>query len=266
MAIKRRGIVATPGTYKYGENTEVKTAKELREAAERQPIIMLTKGHPVDGMPSARDVIGTVSQKWNEQKQRVDGEFWFHDENTPDNIRENIVNMHPVSISPGFMIDRIGEHGEQEGIVYTHLAILDDEDPRCPLGTCGVNIRMDSKDGPRMARFDQKTDLEPPAEPAKKEGTPVAEHKPEPPSSTKEEAPLVAKEPVVDTAEVTAEPEPAVHKPEVAEQEQEEVPREPEVVIPASTTSRDNSGIVMVDGRYEYIPKLYRTNNNKEER
>lgn len=261
--LKRRGIIAKPGEYKYGDTIEVKTAEELKAAAERQPIIMLTKGHPVDGVPSAKDVIGTVSQKWSEDKQRVIGEFWFHEEKVPDSIRNKIVNLEPIPISPGFMIDGIGENGEQEGIVYTHLAVLEDEDPRCPLGTCGVNVRLDSKEGPKMVRFDQRTALEPPEEAAtEKEASieveqPAIEEQPK-----KEEAPPVVEEPVADTAETPAEPEPAVQKPE--DEEQEEAPREPEVVIPASTSARDDSGITMVDGKYVYVSKIFRDKHREE--
>ena len=241
--IKRKGILAKPGAYKYGELTEIKDAEELRLAAERQPIFMVTYGHPVDGMPSAKDVIGTVSQRWNKDKQRVDGEFWFHEEKIPDSIKDKIVNLEPVSISPGFMIDGI-EEGVQRGIVYTHLAVLDDEDPRCPLGECGVNIRMDSKDS-REVRYDQKTDLEAPEPEPEKEPEP-AEAEPEPQEQA-EAPPEEKEEPTVqENLEVAKEPEP------------EEIPREPEVVIPVSSSEKDDSGLSF-DGRtYTYVSKRFR--------
>jgi hypothetical protein len=50
MALKRKGILARPGKYKYGDKEEIKTAEELKRAAERQPIIALTLGHP-EGYP-----------------------------------------------------------------------------------------------------------------------------------------------------------------------------------------------------------------------
>jgi hypothetical protein len=36
MAIKRRGIVAVPGEYKYGTTTEKKTAEEMKADFERE--------------------------------------------------------------------------------------------------------------------------------------------------------------------------------------------------------------------------------------
>jgi hypothetical protein len=248
MGIKRKGILAVPGEYKYGDMVEVKDADELKASVDRQKEIMVTYGHPPDGMPSSKDVIGSVIQKWNEDKQRVEGKFLFHEEKIPESIKGKIVNLEPVSISPGFMIDGIDD-GIQRGIVYTHVAVLDDEDPRCPLGECGINIRMDSKDK-RELRYDQKTELE--------ASEPDPEPEPEPVDAEPEPEPVEEPPPV-------EEEEPVLEKQEVAEEVVEEIPSEPEVVIPTSTTPKDDSGIVVRDGVYEYVPKLFRDNDKDEE-
>ena len=156
MAIKRKGIIARPGEYTYKDKgTEIKTAEELKAAVARQPILPLTFGHPKDGFPRARDFIGTVSQRWNEQKQYVEGDFWFYDE-TPDEILDKIVTGWPTKISAGFTVDDV-EDATQKGIFYTHVAILrDSDDPKCPLGQCGVNVRMESNN----YRHEQATDPE----------------------------------------------------------------------------------------------------------
>jgi hypothetical protein len=156
VALKRKGILARPGTYKYGDRTEVKTAEELKRAAERQPIIALTLGHPAGGIPKASDFIGTVNQKWNEQRQRVDAEFWFYDE-IPEEVRTRIVNEWPTPISAGFTVEAV-ENGTQKGIFYTHVAVLRDrDDPKCPLGQCGINVRMESN-LTEDYRYEQATD------------------------------------------------------------------------------------------------------------
>ena len=159
MAIKRKGIIARPGKYTYKDGVvEVKTAEELRAAVTRQPIIPLTFGHPPDGVPRARDFIGTVSQKWNEEKQRVDGDFWFYDE-TPQEILDRVVNGWPTKISAGFTVDSV-ENDAQKGIFYTHVAVLKDEDdPACPLGQCGVNVRMESNSDTDY-RYEQAADAD----------------------------------------------------------------------------------------------------------
>jgi hypothetical protein len=201
-------------------------------------------------MPSAKDVIGTLSQKWSEDRQRVEGEFWFHEEKIPDPIREKIANFEPLAISPGFMIDGI-EEGVQKGIVYTHMAVLDEEDPRCPLGECGINLRMDSKDGEgRQYRFDNKSELEapePPPEPEKE-----AVEVPEKEVPVEVVSPSVEEEPTT-APEIT---EPAEHKPEEVPEVVQE--REPEVIIPPSKVVNNNELETDEFGFKTYVPKAYR--------
>lgn len=247
MAIKRRGIVAVPGEFKYGDVIEKKTAAELRAAAERQPIIMLTRGHPADGMPTSKDVIGTVSQKWNEEHQRVDGDFWFYDEKVPESIRAKIVNNEPVAVSPGFMVDEIRD-GIQTGIIYTHMAVLEEQDPRCPLDKCGVNLRMDSK-GHGM-RLDQKTVLEP--APVPKETKP-----PEEPKKPTAEA--------VAPVEPKAQDKPVEQKPEVEIPKKEpvkETPLVPEVMIPVPASPGPHEEWETHGTVIKYVPRKYRQKEN----
>jgi len=254
MAIKRKGIVAVPGKYTYGDVTEIKTAEELRLAAERQPIIMMTMGHPVDGVPRAEDVIGTVSQKWNTDKNCVTGDFWFHDEKIPDNIKQQLVNNQPVAISGGIMIDDIKD-GVQEGIVYTHMAILDGEDPKCPLGTCGVNIRMESNPT-QNRRLEQQSELDAPVEK-------------EPEVAHVEEVTEETAEPVVEAEVETEETEteipktdkPAEDNPEeevAVPDEKEEVILEPEVEIPTDTPTVHKEYEVDESGMIRWIPQTYK--------
>jgi hypothetical protein len=233
MATKKRGVLAKPGEYRFGDVTEVKTAEELKQAVERQPILTLTLGHPVGGTVRASDYIGTVTQKWNEEKQRVDGDFWFYDEYLPDHIRERIVNDMPVSISAGYTVDSV-EDGVQKGILYSHVAVLDGEDPKCPLHECGVNVRMESSD---PMRYEQEQDITEPKESVSEE---KQEESPKPsvtftaeqftefleviksfaPALPAEQKPEV-EEPEAEQPEAT--PEPPTQEPKV----------EPEVVIPA---------------------------------
>lgn len=223
MAIKRKGIVAVPGEFKYGDLIEIKTAEELKDAAERHPIIPLTYRHPIDIYPKASETIGTLSQKWDEENQRVNGEFWFYDERTPEDIKMKLANNEPIPISGGILIDDI-EDGIQKGIVYTHMAILGDrDDPKCPLGTCGVNVRMEA-DSKLNVRHEQSTEIEAPEE----EAEPVKEEVPEP-DEVKEPEPE-PEEPKTD--------EPAEQKPEaeVEPEPVEEVKLVPEVVIPVGET------------------------------
>jgi hypothetical protein len=250
VAIKRKGIVATPGIYKYGELSEIKTAEELKDGAERYPIIPLTMGHPVDGIPTAKEQIGTVSQKWNADTNCVNGEFWFYDEKIPENLKYKLEHNEPIPISAGFLLDSVDSDGTQRGYVYTHMAVLDGEDPKCPLGTCGINIRMESNPT-KLVRYEQAEELVVPQDK-------VEETKVEPtiPDEVKVEEPKV-EEPVTE--------EPAEQKPEEqvkTEPVEEEVKLVPEVIIPTDTVAVHREYDV-VDGAYVFVPQIFKNNKEK---
>lgn len=248
MAIKRKGIVAAPGEYKYGDITEIKTAEELKLAAERQPIIMLTKGHPLEGIPLARDVIGTVSQRWDAKTEKVIGDFWFYDEKTPENIKKKLQNFEPIPISAGILLDDVKD-GIQEGIVYTHMAILDGEDPKCPLGTCGINIRTESNPT-QNKRYEQKTELV--EVPKEVEETPVkVEVRPD----------VVETKPKPETPKTEA---PAEQKPEVTVAEPvKEVRLVPEVIIPVGQPTVQKEFEVDKNGWIHFIPRKYKNTEKR---
>lgn len=215
-----------PGSYKYGDVTEVKTAEELKDATERHPIISLTYRHPSDVYPRANEEIGTVKQTWNAEKQWVDGEFWFHDDKIPEELRKRLENNEPVPVSAGILLDSIDVDGTQHGMVYTHVAVLDEEaNPVCPLGTCGINVRMESNPD-RFVRHEQTIDLEVPEE--------KVEVSPEPEVPTVPDVEEVEPETKIPKTEEPAEdnPEEDVEEPE----EEEEVTLVPEVKIPVGET------------------------------
>lgn len=247
MAIKRKGIFAVPGEYKYGDNITIKTADELKLAAELQPIISLVYRHPADGIPSQKDVIGTVSQEWDETTQKVFGDFWFYDDKIPDSIKELLEQNKPIPISAGFTVDDL-EDNVMKGIYYTHMAVLDGEDPVCPLGQCGINIRMEAKPN-RTVYFEQETNLEaqeekaPPAVDAIIKGL------------LDEVYPDV--EPIVETPIKTDEP--AVQKPETAvvKVPVEEVKLEPEVRIPVGDTV-PKEWDVDANGWIHFVPQRFK--------
>jgi hypothetical protein len=244
MAIKRKGVVAVPGEYKYGDLVEIKTAEELKDAAERHPIIPLVMGHPIDGFPTAKGTIGTLSQRWDEKTNKVLGEFWFHDEKISDKLKMKLEANDPVPISAGYLLDSVDADGTQHGMVYTHMAILDGEDPKCPLGICGINVRMESNPT-KIVRFEQSSELT------------VQKEEPEVAPVKEEEVKLDVVEPEPEP-EILKTEEPAVENPEVvvAEPVEEEVKLVPEVIIPTDTPVHKE---YEVDGRgwVTFTPRKY---------
>ena len=256
MAIKRKGVLAVPGDYPVGDITELTTADELKAATERQPSIPLTMGHPPECLrgepPLPEHIIGTVHQKWFTGQNRAIADFMIFDEKTaqvPPKILEKYTHGEPISISPGIWRDIDRNNIIMRNMTYTHVALLNDgEDPRCPLGTCGVNLRLDSlnTDGrQREMILWQKTELkeEIPKEPVP-EKTPVVEEKPvqEP-----------AKEP---------QHKPVEEKPEVEIPKKEpvkETPLVPEVIIPVPASNAPSQEWETHGTTIRYVPRIYRT-------
>ncbi len=248
MAIKMKGVLAVPGTFTRGDETYIKTAEELKDAAERYPILPLTFGHTKDHLPPTRaEQIGTVSQKWNEREQRVESEFWFHDEKVPDALRSLIDSGGKIPISAMYLVDSIDEDGTQHGMSYSHVAVLDSEDPVCPLSECGAFVRVESQTNGRHIFFEHATDLTP-AEKKEPEAAPVPtpdEVKVEP-EQPKPVAPVEQKPKEPDVAPV-----------------QEEVKLVPEVLIPAAlaTVKRE---FEVIDGKYVFVPQAFKQQQEKK--
>lgn len=256
---KRKGILATPGKYRYGEITEEKTAEELKSAVDRQPTIMLTMGHPTSGFPSATDFIGTVTQKWDAENHRVLGDFWFYEESKskiPQKVLHKIVNNEPVPISAGFAVDEVVD-GIQKGLVYTHVAILGEENPACPLDQCGINVRQESSDLPNIRLEEQRELKEADAEESIEE---VEDEISEPEGLTVDELQSEIEELKQQLTEIQNKDQTsAVQEPELEEseesQEQEDLQEpepEPKRVIP-SGTPRTKHNFTVEDGIITWV-------------
>ena len=196
----------------------------------------------MDGLePNAEMQIGTVSQRVNEAEQKIDGELWLFPEKCPEKLKIRIDNGEKIPISAGILLDSLDEDGTQRGIQYTHVAVLEGEDPKCPLDKCGFNLRLESND--RLLRLEQQTDAEikqPKAEP-ETEATPAKEE----PTTVEEPE---AEQPKTET--------PVEQKPaETDEQVQPEVqaPPEPEIIIPPDVPQVQKPFTVDAEGNYVWV-------------
>ena len=241
--IKMRGILAVPGQHTRGEQTYIKTKEELQDAAQRFPIIPLTYGHIMEGEEVKPETqIGTVSQKCSDSKNAVVCEFWFHEEKIPEVLKKKLDNGERIPISAGYSA-YVDEEGNQSGLSYTHVAVLDEETPVCPVEKCGVFERQ--------FFIEQIEEIEPKA--AEKE-----------PEVAPEETPLV-EEPVV---EEEPKPEPPVEqKPKEPDEQappiKEEVRLEPEVMIPVETPSVQKP-FELIDGIYSFVPEVFKQQEKKK--
>ena len=243
MIIKRKGTLAVPGEHTKGETTYMKTAEELKEAAFRQPILKLTYGH-VEGDPTPEQQIGTVSQKWSEEYQKVLGEFWFNDKVIPETLRTRLDSGERIEISADYdaLID---EHNNQSSLNYTHIAVLDGDNPVCPIEKCGIFERLP---------FSESGDITPPEPEAEKEPEEAAEPEPVPDEVTEPEPEETEPEP------------PAVEKTEepVEQAPEEEVRVEPEVVIPIESAVVQKGPGEFVDDNYVFVHEIFKQQEKKK--
>lgn len=255
----RDGIFAVPGEYTYGETVEVKTAAEIKASVERQPQIMLTLGHPkiTDenplGEPRLEDFIGVANLEWNPAKQRADvSKASFYDEHwykIPESLQRNIVNNGPISTSAGISDLQI-VNGEQEGILYSHLAVLrDDQEGICPLGKCGL-IRRESKNMSER-RYEQRRELneEPEAKEPISAVSDVDELKLQVASLTEQLAKM--QELSIEKREPEVEPEPVVQEVKV----EPPVIDEPAKIIPRGAPPPKHNWVEGEQGEIEIQPR-----------
>lgn len=272
MAIKMRGVVAAPGEYKYGETIEIKTEEELKKDAQKRPFVPLTYGHvqPVYDEDSGTWVIdpeliiGSVYRKWSKRDNRVNAKVNFHEEKTPEVLKQKIDNGEKIPISAGIFLDSVDDDKIQRGIETTHIAVLEGEDPTCPLDVCGFDIREES--GGRIRRLEQQTDLEAP--PAEKETEASPEETEEAPTETEKVSDIkeVKTEPTADPEQPKPEEVPEAEiSPEVSDEEPEveETPLVPETVIPASTPVAQKPYEV-IDGNYVFVPEIFKQKQEKK--
>ena len=247
--IKMKGVLAVPGEYTKDGKTYIKTAEELKDAAQRFPIVPLTYGHTTSSEPPPRAAqIGTVSQKWNEEQQKVLAEFWYHEEKVPDVLRSQIDNGEKIPISAWYLADSIDEDGTLHGMSYSHVGVMDGEDPVCPITECGAFVVAESQG--RLAFVEHATDLEPEKE---KEAAPEPEPTPDE---------------VVEEVQEEPKPEPAEQKPEVEDEpaQEEEVILEPETVIPTELPpSQGSKQFEVEDGVYRFVLPAYKQKQEKDE-
>lgn len=285
--LEYRGILARPRAYTYKNGTEIKSWEELRRAFQRTQELKLTLGHPMTPdhrfrPVNADDYLGRVIPVINEEHQVIEGIFKFHDEEwerVPPHIRNKIVNDEAIEISAGFVAET-NEQGVQTGMVYDHIAILaDGENPVCPLGECGINVRLESDNGEDITimRYEQATSTK--DEPEGEANAPEKTEKADEPAAAREPATVTfTKEQFKELLEAIRPPEPSGDVKEDTEEEpdqteevetEEAPPREPslepERAFPAgSPASKQKSPYLNDDGSVAIPSDIYLGGTSKK--
>lgn len=233
MQSKAEGVIARPGTYR----DEVVTAEMLKRYIQYHDSIPLIVGpHPKGGFATPDEYIGKVIPKWNEQRQVLEGSFWFFDEGwhrVPDEVKRKLAAKQEIPLSVGYETET-DDHNVQRWRKWDHIA-LGVKNPA--IEGVGVNFRAE-EDYPERFRTEEAEIMAEKEEPA--------EARPEQTvTMTKAELQTLIDEAVTKAVaarpEVTEEAEPeTTTETETAPEAEEETRPDPvpEVVLPASAPSK----------------------------
>lgn len=151
MAIRRKGIVARPGVHYnvMSGKDEVITWEELVEAVQFQRKIPLVLEHPATGHINPNDRIGMVEQRVNEDKEIIEGEFFFFSESQywnqiPRALKKKITGGQKINLSAGYKVGGIVE-GRQRSRQYDHIALDITKPMFQDVGIQKGEVRMESE-------------------------------------------------------------------------------------------------------------------------
>lgn len=241
---KMSGVFAVPGEYEKDGKKYIKTAEELKDAAQRFPILPITFGHTNSSEPpSPKFQIGTMKQKWSATQNKALAKYWFDKKKMPEVLRSRALEGKGIPISAWLLSDTIDDDGTLHGMAYSHVAALDEEseDPVCPLTECGAFIVAESETSSRLIFIERLEDAEP------------KQPEPEPEAAPAEEEPTTVEEPEVEQPKTETPVEQKLAEPDEQVQPEEQAPPEPEIIIPPDVPVVQKPFTVDSEGNYVFV-------------
>lgn len=152
-------VLSVEGVYPYPERkrNEAKLTKDLKLATKYMKSVPAFDRHPSQEERGMNVYLGTLNDMLYCPKVRgIKGkvQFWREFLETHDTLNDALMNKKPFPISigqfntfgPKGILDGVKFQAKQQNILIDHVAILtDDSEPRCSLGTCGINIDSTKK-------------------------------------------------------------------------------------------------------------------------
>lgn len=183
--------------YEHGKEwidyTELKKALELRDNV---PIVIDSEHDHTQPLRDAGKAIGKAILTPCDEKKAIRAKWVFWVDKTPDWLLQKIRRKEALPMSPFKFVDVVERR--QQGILYDHVAILEETSPRCPITRCGVGV-YDS-----MQEEEKPKEL--PAQPVEPVQTEVQPVLPEESKAVtpQEPAPTPAPEPATPEPEINA--------------------------------------------------------------
>ena len=161
-----KGIATREMWKEYDHGKEFVSFEELRRAVElrnRVPLVLDRDHNHQEALTDAAKAVGYADLRPCPDKRGLSTTWHFRKDKLPHDLLERLRRREqlPVSI---YQFVNVGEDREQRDLLFDHIAILANEEPRCPIERCGVGV-YDSK----MSDEEKFTDSS---------DTPVTESKP----------------------------------------------------------------------------------------
>ena len=193
-----KGISTREMWKEYEHGKEHVSFEELEQGAKLRPTVPMvldTQHNHGEPLTDASRSIGAADFTPCPSKRGLKTVWRFLKKKCPDWLLQHLRERKPLPVSM-YQFVNVGEDREQRDLLFDHIAILANQDPRCPIERCGVGV------------YDSKMTEEP-----KKEEVTAPE--PEQPTTSPEVVQTVqeeTKEPPPSKVEVTPEPDPVPDK------------------------------------------------------
>lgn len=140
-----KGIATREMWKDYDHGKEFVSYQELERALQyrdRVPIVLDTEHDHRGPLDSARHIVGMATFAPCPEKKGLKTTWRFEKKRLPTWLEQRLRRREEIPVSVFQFVDV--EDREQHNLLFDHVAILKDTEPRCPIERCGVGV-YDSK-------------------------------------------------------------------------------------------------------------------------
>ena len=181
--IIEKGIATREMWKEYDHGKEHVSFEELESACRLRdtiPLVLDTEHNHGEPLTDASRAIGAATLRPCPEKRGLTTTWRFQKHKVPEWLLTALRKRQPLPVSI-YQFVNVGEDREQRDLLFDHIAILANQDPRCPIERCGVGV-YDSKMSDEEKPSDEPTSSPEPVQPEQKETKepPAPEVTPEP--------------------------------------------------------------------------------------
>ena len=169
--------------YEHGkEHVSFETLSNALQLRNRVPLVLDGDHNHSEPLTDAGKAIGYANLTPCRDKRGITTEWHFIKARSPQWLLESLRRREqlPVSI---YQFVNVGEDREQRDLLFDHIAILSNQDPRCPIERCGVGVydsKMSDEEQPSDEPVAESKVVQTEQKETKEEAKPVSKPEPEP--------------------------------------------------------------------------------------